>query len=227
MTNYGIPSTAELRDVFQETVDALGGAVKEVFDDGQCLFGRSVLPWKAEVSSGDEVQAGVAIRGLDGEVAVHPYVFRQVCRNGAILAQSVGTRQVEWIEGLDPGWMIAEVREAIQACAEPMGFHEVVTRLSEARHTEVNVLLNLTSHLTSLPPELTREILERVTREYARGGDDSRYGFINAVTAVARETRDPRGKWELEVLGGRLMTEEVGPRVRPERVCRVREGMLV
>lgn len=227
MTNHGIPSTAELRDVFQETVDALGGAVKEVFDDGRCLFGRSVLPWKSEVASGDEVQAGVAIRGLDGEVAVHPYLFRQVCRNGAILAQSVGTRQVEWMEGLDPGWMIAEVREAIQACAEPGGFRAVVDRLRDARHTEVNVLLNLTSHLTALPPDLIREILEHVTREYERGGDESRYGFINAVTAVARTTRDPEAKWDLEVLGGRLMVEDGWRRVRPARESRVGERMLV
>jgi hypothetical protein len=37
------------------------------------------------------------------------------------------------------------------------------------------------------------------------------FGFMNAVTAVARDTRDPETRWRLEELGGAV------PLVRPTR----------
>ena len=41
-------------------------------------------------------------------------------------------------------------------------------------------------------------ILGRFTTE----GDTSRFGLMNAVTSVARDTRDPELRWSLEKLGG-------------------------
>src|SRR5262249_16488363 len=73
----------EVQTVLAEEVQAAGGTVTDVFDDGLRLFARSVLPAVAEVRPGDRVQGGVAVRACEGQVWVHPYVFRQVCRNGA------------------------------------------------------------------------------------------------------------------------------------------------
>ena len=44
---------------------------------------------------GDRVQGGVALRATEDDVWVHPYVFRQVCTNGAIIARATQTLHIE------------------------------------------------------------------------------------------------------------------------------------
>jgi hypothetical protein len=41
-------------------------------------------------------------------------------------------------------------------------------------------------------------ILER----FVEGRDTSRFGLMNAITSVARDTRDPEVRWRLEEMGG-------------------------
>jgi hypothetical protein len=36
------------------------------------------------------------------------------------------------------------------------------------------------------------------------GPDQSAFGVLNAVTSLARDTRDPETRWQLEELGGAL-----------------------
>ena len=52
-----------------------------------------------------------------------------------------------------------------------------------------------------------------VVERYFLGEDRSRYGLMNAVTAVARDTRDPEIRWGLEEFGGGLA---VGCRPGPD-----------
>jgi hypothetical protein len=59
--------------------------------------------------------------------------------------------------------------------------------------------------LGRLPADQVREILPMVLRRFRRDGDRSRYGLFNAVTSVARDTRDPRTRWRLEELGGGVL----------------------
>jgi hypothetical protein len=49
----------------------------------------------------------------------------------------------------------------------------------------------------------TRSILPDV--EEVRPGDRSPFGLANAVTAVARDTRDPDLRWNLEEFGGAVV----------------------
>jgi hypothetical protein len=41
-----------------------------------------------------------------------------------------------------------------------------------------------------------------VLSQYRKEGDRSRFGLAQAITAVARDVRDPELKWDLEKLGG-------------------------
>jgi hypothetical protein len=58
-----------------------------------------------------------------------------------------------------------------------------------------------------------RELIEMLER-FWRERDPSRCGLMNAVTSVARDTAEPRRRWELEELGGALVA--LGPE-RPRR----------
>jgi hypothetical protein len=56
------------------------------------------------------------------------------------------------------------------------------------------------SRVSSLSPAFARQIFERFIKE----NDRTRYGFMNAVTSVARDTRDHVTRWRLEELGGQI-----------------------
>src|SRR5439155_18888193 len=95
MLGYEFPTTAQIKSVFAEEIAAAGGVVSEVFDDGSRLFVRSVLPRLREERTGDKLQGGVALRASECDISVHPYVFRLVCKNGAIMAHAIQTRHIE------------------------------------------------------------------------------------------------------------------------------------
>jgi hypothetical protein len=54
--------------------------------------------------------------------------------------------------------------------------------------------------------------LNEILEQFSAGGDPTRFGLMNAVTAVARDTRDPDDRWRLEEFGG-----AVGATLEPSR----------
>src|SRR5262249_45612743 len=93
-----LPSIARLQELFSREIGAAGGTVSDTYNAGRRLFLRAILPQVREVRSRDEVQGGVALRATGCQIQIHPYLFRQICRNGAIMAQSLQTRLVQRIE---------------------------------------------------------------------------------------------------------------------------------
>ena len=89
-----ILSTEQVLDFFTQEVALLGGQVSDKFIDGGWLFARSVLPEVKEVRPRDRLQGGVAIKATDEQICIYPYIFRLVCSNGAITAQSVGASTI-------------------------------------------------------------------------------------------------------------------------------------
>src|SRR4051812_31388355 len=86
MTNVAWPDTQSLRIAFDDEVRTAGGHICDAYHDVDAsrLFVRAVLPLDLDVRTRDRVQGGVAMRATDQDVSVHPYIFRIVCRNGAI-----------------------------------------------------------------------------------------------------------------------------------------------
>ena len=121
--SYQIAGTSRLMNVFSEEIARHSGRVADTFDDGDRLFTRSVLPMVNEVKAKDRVQAGVALKATAELICVYPYVFREVCRNGAIMACSMGARQLVRSEEQGPEQEISFVREAIGVCCGGGRFH--------------------------------------------------------------------------------------------------------
>src|SRR3712207_2083832 len=113
MTTTLLPTTDELRELLAEEERALGGTVPDVYDDGERLFARAVLPEAVEVRPGDRVRGGVAVRAAAGEVCVHPYTYRLICSNGAITAHALQARRIERAEFYAPADVVAGVAEAV------------------------------------------------------------------------------------------------------------------
>jgi len=206
------PDTSTLREVFEEEVSAAGGSVTSQFAGGGRLFLRAILPELAgEVRRGDRFQGGVALRTRESEVLVHPYTFRLVCGNGAILAWAVDTRRVARVEAGSPSEEVLsvteDVREAVRACCLPQAFQEGLAGMRSALEAEADQVLALLSMLLEsggMEGGIAEILFRQIEARFRRAEDRSRYGLMNAVTSVARDTSDPGRRWNLEELGGAI-----------------------
>jgi hypothetical protein len=195
-------TTGEVLAVFTEEVAARGGRVTDTFHDGRRLFTRAVLPHVEEVRHNDRLQGGVAVKALDERVWVYPYLFRLVCRNGAIVAETLGSRSIEDLHVQDPDMALRSVRECIEACCAEEMFTDTVRKMRRACQTQADLALNVLPLLSRSGAHASAELLSRIMEQFFREGDPSQFGLANAVTAVARDTADPELRWDLEELGG-------------------------
>lgn len=225
-------STGQIGHAFTEEIEALGGRVTDRFDDrGSRLFLRSTLPEERNVRSGDRLQGGVALMATEAGLQVHPYVFRQVCTNGAIRAHAVQTRRL----GLPASPFgaeesFSELRLAIRACADREAFAEGVEEMrSTLQSQDVDLLLTIMPMLSRLAggvaDGMIGEIISRAFRE--EGGRATRFGWMNAMTSVARDTPDPDVRWRLEQLGGGVPVLPTMPQPRPSAAAAMNVRELV
>ncbi|OWK42337.1 hypothetical protein [Fimbriiglobus ruber] len=223
MRSHAGPTTAQLLATFTDEVKAHQGRVTDTADDGRRLLARSVLPGLKDVRLGDRLQGGVALRAVGGEVWVHPYLFRLVCQNGAIVARTVGTRHLVGLEASDPRESLQAVREAVAACCDPDVFADTFDRVRTASETAADFALTMMPMLSRLAALGASHLMERITDQFFRDGDLSQFGLANAVTATARETRDPDLRWNLEEFGGGIAVGGMPPTPGPTRSAARRE----
>jgi len=204
MSTVLLPGTSEIGGLFAEEISELGGTISDCFDDGLRLFLRAVIPVAQEVRRDDIVSGGVALR-TDGEaVLVHPYTFREICRNGAIRAHAKETRTIHRVASESSGEEVASIfmaiREAVRACADPEAFRGATSELFASMLRTTEQAIELMPQLVSVGLDPT--MIARIYDTFTQGGDLSSYGLMNAVTAVARDEPDPVLRWRLEELGG-------------------------
>jgi hypothetical protein len=197
-------STRDIRDLFTQEITRAGGTVSDTFDDEKHLFLRAILPDVREVRPRDQMQGGVALRATDQEIRVHPYLFRQVCRNGAIVVHAIETRQIELADlpTLNVPEVLVELREAVRDCCSPEVFARGVEGMRTASEREADVALQLLPVLSRLPRGYSTQLLTEIMSRFTSERDRSAFGLVNAVTSVARDTSDPEMRWNLEELGG-------------------------
>jgi hypothetical protein len=215
-------TTSELATIFTEEIAAQGGRVTDTFVDGARLFLRAVLPEEREVQHRDRVKGGVALRATEDDVSIHPYVFRQVCSNGAIIARATQTRHIERSEFASYDGAEAElagvVREAIRDCCSPEAFQNSADAMRSSVHAPVDMALTVASMFSRLPEEIRSEFFGRILDQFLKSSSHSRFDFMNAVTATARNVTNPEARWRLEELGGAIPFESETPARKHSRV---------
>jgi hypothetical protein len=203
-------SNAEIDELFTGVIVARGGTVTDRLDEGRLLYLRSVLPRVEEARPSDEIRAGVALMAGEAEVRVHPYTLRAVCSNGAIFATALQSRRIDRREECSD-----EIREAVQICSSAEAFADSMRQIRSAMIGGLDLALSL---LMSLGPGLDDRML-RIMDAFFRDEDKSPFALMNAITAAARETDDPETRWNLEELGGGIVSRlEPPPRSSPGRV---------
>jgi hypothetical protein len=209
MTMTYLPPTQELNALFIDEVRTLGCAHPDVYDDGARLFARAVYTHPVEVRRGDTLRGGVALRTAGEFVDVHPFTLRQVCTNGAIMAEALQSQRVRRVEVAAPSEVITaaldDVRAAIRACAAPTAFTDAARAMRRALRHPASVLIDMLPWLGRMPRRDVASFVDWVMDRFERQGDESAFGLINAVTSIARDTRDPERKWRIEELGGTML----------------------
>ena len=208
MTMTYLPTTQEISALFTDEVRAIG-CVEQIHDDGARVFARAVHRRPVEIRHRDAVRGGVALRVMGDLVNVHPFVFRQVCTNGAIMVEALQSQRVRRVEVPAPSELVAaaldDVRTAIQACGDPAAFADAVDTMRRAARAPVGMTIAMRYMLNEIrrvDAALLDEMFERLEREQ----DRSAFGLVNAVTSIARDTPDPERRWRLEELGGTLLS---------------------
>lgn len=203
MCDFDSFTTQEILEAFTEEILAREGKVTETFHQPGQLFVRSVLPQMEEIRARDNVQGGVALRVTGTVASVYPYVFRLVCKNGAIMAHAAEGREIPNLDSVPSFEAVSLVREAVESCCGSNAFATAAEQMRTAAQHPFDAILNMMpflSRLSSLSPELGQQILRR----FVRDNDRTRYGLMNAVTSLARDTRDHLTRWRLEELGGQI-----------------------
>ena len=209
---------------FAEGIAARGGKVTEAFNTGRLLFARAVLPLVEEVQPGDELQGGVALKATAQDVGLFPYLFRAACQNGAILVEGFKKQSLGNLLVLESDQAARAVREGIEACSSPDVFRKIISKVRrsfdiEVIDVDVEIYFSLATLLDAsefsepdfaLSSEYPRvlpsasALSSEIADRFERQGDSSRYGLANAFTSLARDTKDPELKWDLEELGGAI-----------------------
>lgn len=217
------PESKMFRAVFEDEVAALGGTISDTFHEKTWYLARSLHPGVREVGPRDTVTGGVAIRVDSSAIRVCPYLFRQVCGNGMILARTFQARHIEQVDIRDFDEVAIQLRETVRACASDEAFTEAATRTQRTRLQPADLamgfLMRQAGRSSLSTRGLSREILARLTREPER---QTGFGVLNALTSLARDTKDPVRRWDLEELGGalvRAITRSPRPTPSPMRIA--------
>lgn len=204
------PAISHIRETFEEEITSLGGSVADVFDDGQRLFARAVLDSDADVRPGDTIKAGVAVRASGPEIFVHPYTVRQVCTNGAIAAHALQSRRIERpestgvvVSSYDVAVTLQGLRSAIRECAAKEAFETAAQEMRSALDVQAEMALHLLP-LLARASHLAKHLIPQIFARFTEDDDRSVFALMNAVTSVARDTRDPEARWSLESVGGSM-----------------------
>jgi len=203
MSFHGL-STQTISAVFLEELQAHSGRVTDTYDDGRRLLTRSLLPFVDDVRPSDRMQGGVALRADESEIALHPYLFREVCRNGAIISQSLGACFVEYPAYATEDDVVRSLRDAMHECCAKDVFTTSLAKVRDSVHASADLALNLMPLLQGLRGAFAADVIEKIFSMFTSDKDRSRFGLMNVVTAIARDVRDPEQRWRLEELGGAI-----------------------
>jgi len=206
--------------------DMVGAKVESCEMTDTKLYIKVVNPRiEAEVVKGDVVQSGLLITNSEtghGAVKVMPLIYRLVCSNGLVAADS-GKRKYhigrinefddtfelyrdETIKA-DNAAFVMMLQDIVRATVDMVKFENIVKTMRDATkapivNKDIPKVIELTSKEYGFVGDESKGILDYLIR----GGDLSLYGLTNAITAKAQEVESYDRSTELEMIAWDVMT---------------------
>lgn len=176
-----------------------------------------------EVAVGDIVQSGVIITNSEvgmGSQDVRSIVWRLRCRNGMVgesimrkyhVGRRVGDDDEDYSIYTDET-IKAELksfqlrlRDTLKSAITQANFNQQLSKLVATTKDELppnveGLVENVTKHYS-----LTKEEGKKVLSNLWKGKDNTRWGLVNAITAVAHDSDDPDRQYDMERTGHDLV----------------------
>jgi hypothetical protein len=106
---------------------------------------------------------------------------------------------------------LAEIRLALRSCGDLSAFADAVDGMRRATRHPARSLIAMLLSLGS-DRRATAALLRPAVERFEADSDRSAFGLMNAITSLARDTREPERRWRLEELGGGMLA--LIPRLR-------------
>ena len=120
------------------------------------------------------------------------------------MAHALQTQHLTDLDLRDSWDVESALREAIQTWCDEEAFATSVREFRSAMEVQADLSLNLLPVLSRLQLPNSSGLLRQIMNQFVHETDRTRFSLTNAVTAVARNTRDPETRWRLEELGGAI-----------------------
>lgn len=176
-----------------------------------------------EIVPGDVVQSGILISNSEtghGSVIVRPLVYRLVCKNGMIAADS-GQRKfhtgrinefdennevfrTETIQADDRAF-IMKLQDIVRYTTESVQFERIVSAMRTGTTAKITGNVPDVVELASKSYGLLEKESESILNYLIRGADLSLYGLANAVTQHAQEVKSYDRSTELEATAWEIL----------------------
>jgi hypothetical protein len=195
----------QLTSFVERFAEARGGKLLSAEQSETHLYLRALLRQRSEVASGDELAAGIALRAEGPTATLCAFSLRLACANGMISTQLAPAETLQ----LDP-WDEDRIEEALgAAAAASLGatarqaalFGQLLQPVTEVMLRRAWARLELQLRLRAAGPRSLSNARLRAEWMRAAAQEGSLFGMVNALTASARETRDPARRWQLEQAG--------------------------
>jgi hypothetical protein len=175
-----------------------------------------------DVIPGDTVQAGIVISNSEvglGSVSVMPMLYRLVCANGMIAADSgqrkyhVGRQnENDWeifsdaTLALDDRAFMAKLADIVRTAVDAAKFATIVDRLRETTEMKFTAPVADVVELTGSRFGFSKAENDGILQHLIEGGDLSLYGLGNAVTRTANDLDNYDRATALEGAGYQVIT---------------------
>lgn len=189
------------------------------------LYIKAVFPKiEAEVAKGDVVQSGIVITNSEiglSAVKVEPLVYRLVCLNG-LIAADYGTRKYHVGRNADGGdaahelyrdetlkaddkafWM--KIQDTVRGSLDQVNFGRIVESMRNSTYSEKLADPVKAVELVSEKYNFNRDQHNSVLKHLLSGGDLSKWGMVNAITAASQDMADYDVATDMERLGGNVL----------------------
>jgi hypothetical protein len=178
----------------------------------------------AEITKGDVVQSGLLISNSEtglGSVSVMPLVYRLVCTNGMIAADSgqkkyhsgrtneaEGNYEIYRNETIaaDDTAFIMKLQDIVRATADTIQFERIVTAMKTGTTAKITGDVPAVVELAAKTYGILEKESQGVLDHLIRGADLSLYGLANAVTRQAQEVESYDRSTELEMTAWSMLT---------------------
>jgi len=174
----------------------------------------------ASVRADDIVYGGLILRNSEvgaSAFRVEPFILRKVCSNGLILEyslkkvhlrrQTLEIGEIDWSDEtreLEDKALWSKVRDIIRATFNREVFESWIERLKESTEVKVENPIKAVNNIVKIAG-LSEERKQKLLMHFS---EPTKYGLINAVTNLARETKNIDEQIRLEELGGKILASD-------------------